>query len=298
MKDVSLNGFVRIQLQDGKVDHYPLGSLSTNEKNALEGFLIALCKLHEVLPLPNLNFILSLTPHSNRPVLRKALTVPLMAFSKEEHHPKIVLIPKLTDPDREEKLLSIAKLSWEDKNPLAIWRGSPSDGTYGHYDWDFRFRTRLALLSKRYPDLLDASFVFGPSSDNQARGRIKSYKLDGEYLTPHVQAENKYLISLDGRGASSSLEWQLFSKSLIFKAKSNQVQWFSRGLNADEHFIAFHPDSSDLMEKIDWAINQEETALKTSKNGYDFALETLLDEELFLYLYRVFDQYTSFFKEE
>lgn len=293
MKDVQLNGFVRIHFRGGSIDSKPLSPLNEKEQIQLEGFLSVLDTLYQVFPLPELDFVVSLSHYADRPLLKKEISIPILAASKEKHHSKIVLIPPLWNPQREELLLSLSNSSWEEKTELAVWRGSPSDGPYGHYDWDFRNRSRLALLSKQNPDFLDARFIFEGISNPPGKGSITSNRLNSSFMIPQEQAKHKYLISIDGASAPSSLEWQLFTKSLVFKTHSNQIQWFYRGMNQELFYISFHQNCRDLIDKIYWAMIHDEEAKIIAAKSYDFAIKTLLDEELFLYLYRVLEIYAK-----
>ncbi len=292
MQGIEVAGLVRIRFANEVTRCEPLFPLNSEQSIALEGFLSALQILESFSLLPELDLIVSLCPSFDRPLLLTKTTVPVFAVSKERHNRKVVLIPRLWNPDREILFHSLCN-DWERKIGKAIWRGFATDGAYRFYDWDFKPRAHLALRSRHHPELIDAALISSPALDNYIAQWLGSLSLLSSFIPPEELCHYKYLLSLDGKAAPSSFEWQLFSQSLIFKAESNQIEWFYEQLRPGVHYLPFHPDGNELVEKILWAKSHDEEARSIAENGYHFAAEHLLDEEIFIYLYHVLQTYAK-----
>lgn len=64
----------------------------------------------------------------------------------------------------------------------------------------------------------------------------------------------KYLLSVDGHSAA----WQrpvmiMASNSVLFKTTTKFYEWFYDGLIPFVNYIPLRPDTSDMMEKLEWA---------------------------------------------
>jgi len=283
-------GLVEIYANEGAIKSEPLFSLTQEQRKKLDVFIFAIDQLQSIKPLSNLHFILSLEPSFNRPFLLKETSIPIFAVSKEKHNSKVILIPRLWNEDR--PFCSFLH-PWHLKLEKAIWRGSATDGPYDFLDWDFRPRSRLTLKSRYDLDHIDAGFIPCATLTSYMTQWLKNLHIMSSYVPPEQQMTYKYLVSLDGANSPSSFEWQLFSQSLIFKASSNKIEWFYRGLLPDHHFLVFRADTTDLIDKILWAKTHDDEAKIIADRGYQFASTHLADEEMFVYLYHVLQKYKT-----
>ena len=124
------------------------------------------------------------------------------------------------------------------KIPKAIWRGRDSR----------QERLELSKLSKKYPDKLDAgitAFFFFPKDESIFTDRIAM----GDF--------NKYrvIISIDGTVAAYRMPYLLAMSSVILKVKSKYYEHFYRGLEEKLHYFSVKEDLSDVMEKIDYLLD-------------------------------------------
>lgn len=287
-------GLVRIQFINGIVDASPLHPLNAEQKKYAEEFVSAINLLHSISPIPNLDLVLCASSSFDRPLLLLKTSAPIFALSKERHNNKVALIPRLCDRDRETTFQTFI-YQWDKKREKAFWRGFATDGNYGRFEWDCRPRAILALRSQHNKDILDAAIVPSSILDNWIKNWMNNLSLLSDFIPQKDQCSYKYLLSIDGADSPSSLEWQLFTKSLVFKAESNRIQWYFDELQPGLHYIPFHPRSIDLIEKIMWAQTHDVMAHSIAENGHQFAIEHLLDEELFVYLYHLLTEYSRLF---
>ena len=197
------------------------------------------------------------------------------------------------------------KISWLDKKNILIWRGTPSDagnyknfGLYNLNNWIEKPRGKLCYLSKLYPNLIDAKFINGKwdikSEFPNPLDLPKIIPLTDKFLLPKEHLTYKYQICLDGVTCTyPSNVWKLLSGSVTFKQNSKYVMWFYKALKPWVHYIPIKHDLSDLIEKINWAIEHDEEAKQIAENAQSFAKENLLEEHLMLYCYKVLKKYAS-----
>jgi hypothetical protein len=287
---------VEIIERKGRFIYTPLSPLTKDQESSVEHFISALSLLHTIKPLPLLHFVLSLEPF-DRPILLKEITIPIFAVNKEKGNSKTVLIPRLFNCERENDFLKNT-LSWSEKISKGFWRGAPSDGAYTFFEWDMTPRAHLAIRFKNDENLIDAKLVLSDNIDPGIKNWMSKLNLVSTNVSPKNQSQYKYLISLDGRSSPSSFEWQLFTKSLIFKGESNKIEWFYDGLKPNTHYISFHSDGGDLAEKLRVAQQQDKASLLMGEKSYAFALQHLLDEECFVYLYKLLETYSTLFRQQ
>ncbi len=94
----------------------------------------------------------------------------------------------------------------------------------------------------------------------------------------------KMQISVDGNATSlSGYLWRLLSSSLVLKQKSNLMQWFYPILREGEHYISIENDMSDLLDKVKWALNNDEAAKKIALAGSDLIAKEITPDHLYFY---------------
>lgn len=229
--------------------------------------------------------------------------VPILAHAKkrEPFTKGVVLIPDQITLS--ESWYNIAKeievlrdqVPWKKKQGKAIWRGGTSDvkidnRTTASLPNTPRFR--ICLLSKQYPEKVDAGFYTADSPElfklTEEAGMLTSFTSKKAHL------DCRYLPALDGHMCTyPGLHWRLMSDSLTLKQDSDQIQWFYRALKPYEHYLPVQKDLSDLLEKIHWAELHEEACLKMTHQARVFVEENLAYEECYRYLYLVFQKYAG-----
>jgi hypothetical protein len=103
----------------------------------------------------------------------------------------------------------------------------------------------------------------------------------------------KYQINIDGTVAAYRFPFLMVGGSLILKQDSEYYEHFYHQLNPWEHYVPLKKDLSDVREKLEWALSHDEEARKIAENAYRFAVENLLPDKLYCYMYRLLKGYSD-----
>src|SRR5262249_18474101 len=87
--------------------------------------------------------------------------------------------------------------------------------------------------------------------------------------------------------------WTLLSNSVLLKQTTENIEWYYGVLQPYKHYIPFKKDLSDLVEKIQWARRNDNTAKKIAQRATVFAQKNLSEEMIYLYLYWVIIKYAE-----
>ena len=68
-----------------------------------------------------------------------------------------------------------------------------------------------------------------------------------------LSQQHKYQINIDGTVAAYRLPYLMAGDSVVLKQDSPFYEHFYKDMKPYEHYIPFKRDLSDLMEKIQWA---------------------------------------------
>ena len=160
------------------------------------------------------------------------------------------------------------EVAWEDKVETLFWRGRDSN----------RNRLKLAKISKENSDLINASITaFFFFRDEEA-------KLGKSPHVPFFDFFNyKYQLCIDGTVAAYRLPYLLAGGSVVFKQESKYYEHYYKDLHPWKHFIPVKEDLSDLVEKIEWAKNNDAKARKIAENARQFAINNLLPDHVLCY---------------
>jgi hypothetical protein len=157
----------------------------------------------------------------------------------------------------------VDKQRWEDRKARAIWRGSPTGGWFASYNWFTYPRSMLVNVSMHNPDIIDAKYLpcaWGQCADDVWPLIQKAFPThtDNTHFTMEDYVRHKYLIDIDGNAWSSRFVDLLRTGCVIFKVKSDYVEFFDSFLVPYRHYIPVAVDSSDLPQKVRWAIEHDE----------------------------------------
>ncbi len=253
--------------------------------------------IHQIRPLPDLEFLLSLSDSYDRPLFLAKTTIPVFTISKSTCNHKAILIPYTLFYTEEEALLDV---SWEEKEPIALWRGGMRDSYY-FFEWDLEPRSLIVLLSKMRPDILDACFVEERAVHilgNHLTEWMYAKGYFGNYMEPYLQSFYKYLIAIDGNTTPHSIHWQLKTESVLLKAKSSRIEWFYKGLVPGIHFLEFDPEKNNLIPILEDLRIHDNKAHAIALSGAAFAQKYLGDAYGLSYMHRLLSLYQLYKNRE
>ncbi|KAA8588333.1 hypothetical protein FQN60_001527 [Etheostoma spectabile] len=169
--------------------------------------------------------------------------------------------------------------SWQEKNSTAFWRGRDSR----------QERLELVKLSRAQPNMIDAAFTnfFFFKHDESLYGPLVKHVSFFDFF------KYKYQINIDGTVAAYRLPYLLAGDSVVLKQDSGYYEHFYNELRPWEHYIPIRADLGDLLEKIQWARDHDEEALKIALAGQQFARNYLMGDSIFCYYYKLFQEYAK-----
>jgi hypothetical protein len=171
----------------------------------------------------------------------------------------------------------IHKIKWEEKSPVAYWRGAPTGGLFP------TIRSRVVLAASNNTNI-DAKFIRDVIyvDRDQVGMLIDTYQED-KYWTSRVPAQShinyKYILIVDGNCIASSYQWVFASGSVpVMITHPNNEFWFKRYLKPMETFVPIDYSLCDLEEKIQWLCDNDDKAKQIATNALEFA-RTILSSE-------------------
>lgn len=271
-------------------------SYAARKTHILPQIISYIKKLHKIKPLPDVDFIVSTIDvyyHDD-----KNTAYPVFIVSKDKFDKGFILIPDWTAMDghfneKTECQKGALNYPWESKLEKIFWRGG-SSGILTAI-WQDSPRPQLIFLSYRYPEYLDAKFVWTFDSMKEiisGMGMLSNSVPICEHL------KYKYLIDVDGWSCTwPRLYWILLSNSVLLKHDSDNIQWFYSVLEPNKHYIPIARDFSDLFQKFKWAQEHDAKCKEISENATNFAKEYLTQENSFFYYYKAIEAYAKLQKE-
>ena len=88
------------------------------------------------------------------------------------------------------------------------------------------------------------------------KGREKSNAILQHFKSCSLQW--KYQINIDGTVAAYRLPYLIAGDSVVLKQDSDYYEHFYKDLEPWVHYIPFNRDLSDLEEKLNWTINNDD----------------------------------------
>nr|XP_020501153.1 protein O-glucosyltransferase 3 [Labrus bergylta] len=167
---------------------------------------------------------------------------------------------------------------WINKTDQAFFRGRDSREE----------RLHLASLSKKNPELLDAGitgwFFFRDREKHVGKAPLVGFFDFFKY---------KYQVNVDGTVAAYRFPYLMLGNSVVLKQDSQYYEYFYTHLKAGSHYVPVKRNLSDLLEKIQWAKENDAEAQKIARAGQAAARELLQPGRLYCYYYRVLHMYSE-----
>lgn len=189
------------------------------------------------------------------------------------------------------------EIKWEDKIPIAIFRGSAT----GSIELEYNQRLQISKLDNEWkitkPGLIDAGIVSWNSRDkidsHYYINYIKPQEMNkmGIFLKEKIpmneQIKYKYILNIDGHSKPNRTSYLLQSSSLMLVVESKYVIgnicWYSELLKPFIHYIPIKYDLSDLEEKIIWCRNNDEKCKLIVQNAKQLYNDYLTKEKILYY---------------
>ena len=195
-------------------------------------------------------------------------TEPIVAMlcTRQFSRPNLLLLP--LDDDIFNRGLAavlqpIHQPHWEDRKSIAFWRG----GSSGCERPTLRMRVVDKLQDVPYADV---KFTPGGWPENDALIPKTQFVTERSDLAKHF--EYKYIFILDGNCIASAHQWVFGSGSVpIMVTHPNNEYWFKKYLVPMVHYVPIQYDLSDLHEKIQWLVANDDEAQKIARNAMKFS---------------------------
>jgi hypothetical protein len=201
--------------------------------------------------------------------LRRPATYPIVAAlcSRGMERSNLLYLP-LDDETFQvglEKVLEpIPQPAWEDRKPIAYWRGGASG--CGFERPNVRVRVTTALYGYPGTDVRITPWWGWENGHN-----IPPYMFaPRSELDEHFQ--HKYLLIIDGNCIASNHQWVFGSGSVpIMVTHPDNRYWFQKYLKPMVNYVPIKYDLSDLKEKIDWLREHDAEAKRIAENAGAFS---------------------------
>ncbi|KAM4553190.1 protein O-glucosyltransferase 3 [Fundulus diaphanus] len=167
---------------------------------------------------------------------------------------------------------------WANKTERAFFRGRDSREE----------RLQLVSLSKNSPELLDAG-ITGWFFFRDREKQVGKAPLVGFFDF----FKHKYQVNVDGTVAAYRFPYLMLGNSLVLKQDSQYYEHFYRHLKAGSHYVSVRRNLSDLLEKIQWAKDNDAAAAAIARAGQAEARELLQPSRLYCYYHRVLRTYAE-----
>lgn len=164
----------------------------------------------------------------------------------------------------EHVLSSVPRPAWEDRKPVAFWRG----GVSGH--------DRPTLREKVVRQLYDVAGTDARVTrwGNWEKGHDIPDHLFGARCGLAEHLENKYLLIVDGNCIASNHQWVFGSGSVpIMITHPENKYWFQPFLKPMVNYVPVHYELSDLKEKIEWLQQHDAEAKQIAENAVALSKE-------------------------
>ena len=195
---------------------------------------------------------------------------------------------------------------WENKIDKIFWRGTTT-GDFLYYtidNFDKLPRLTASILSKLYPDLINAGFsYYSPQILDESHGpNLKEFC---ELLFKQATKVNeeghlkyKYLLSLDGNAATGTrVPWIMLSNSVLVKQETQKIQWFYSALKPYVNYVPVNKRLTNLFTQINWMKNHDQEVKQISLNAQKFAKDNLMPEHIDQHIVLLLNEYSTIQKD-
>jgi hypothetical protein len=202
-----------------------------------------------------------------------------------------------------------AQTPWNIKIDKVFWRGSSTGSNdkylYNISNFDKLTRLKLTILSKLYPDLIDAVinkyFEFSDNKDGDNLKKILNLlfdkKMDKISEVDHLRY--KYLIAVDGNTCPwMRVPWIMLSNSVLVKQETKNMEWFYPALKPYFHYVPVKEDLTDIFQQIEWMKSHDKELQKISANAQNFVKNNLMPKDIDAHMTIILNEYAKIQKDD
>ncbi|KAJ7159163.1 glycosyl transferase family 90-domain-containing protein [Mycena crocata] len=172
--------------------------------------------------------------------------------------------------------------SWAEKKQQLYWRGASDGGHIIGTNYHQFPRFRLVDIARNHPDIINAKIdaldEAACTFECDRMTILQEYDIAGVTSPPDELHQYKYLLDIDGNTTSERYLEFLRSGSLVFKS-TTFAEYFSGWLQPYRHYIPVKTDLSDLVNKIEWAIENDGEAQRIQQLGLQTAQRVLTEAQ-------------------
>ncbi len=192
--------------------------------------------------------------------------------------------------------------TWDTKVNKIFWRGATTGSNdvnfYNIKNIDKLNRLKLTILSKLYPELLDARLNrFTELSKDQEGYNLKWIieKLFGEddfTVKEEDHLKYKYLVAIDGNTCPwMRVPWIMLSNSVLLKQETNNIQWFYPAIKPYVNYVPVKEDLTNIFDQLEWMKMNDNQVKEISINAQEFIKNELSPEDIEAHLVIILNKY-------
>ncbi|KAI8840861.1 glycosyl transferase family 90-domain-containing protein [Chytriomyces cf. hyalinus JEL632] len=206
------------------------------------------------------------------------------------------------------------RVKWEDKKNVLFWHGTTTGSHYGdNIPWRKSHRVRLVQWAKdygkKYPDRIFEAASNGPipepvGVDIGFTALVHSFESAKEVLDKEFGMKKfydfkptlkfKYLLVVDGHTWPGRLQGFLQTNSVILY-NGVFMDWWNARLKPWEHYVPVQVDFSDLEEKLEWLLRNDDKARQISINAQLVAKQMSRYDEAMCYTGLLMTEYADLY---
>ena len=169
---------------------------------------------------------------------------------------------------------------WADRRPKLFWRGSSThdlrrlDGGFiERPDQIPRVAACLRLQASPHADVGLETWLLGAHpAPSLVDAFIRNHRLRGPKVPMKEHARYKLGLDIDGMANAWGFVDKLLMGSCLLKVASPYEQWFYGDLRPWVHYVPVRADLSDLEERIDWCLANDDAAEAIGRAGQTLSL--------------------------
>ncbi len=194
---------------------------------------------------------------------------------------------------------------WNEKINKLFWRGASTADivSYNVNNIDKLPRLNLVILSKLYPNLINAKFSnYAQFSNDQSGEDLKDileilFKEGPESVPEEEHLKYKYLISIDGNTCAwRRVPWIMLSNSVLVKQETSKIEWFYPAMKPYVHYIPVNESLTDIFPQLEWMKNNDTELQKISQNATNFVKNNLMPEHINNHAVLILNEYSKLHK--